>query len=120
MRKEVEYRILFDLLGYWFGKSESSGGESCWHNKDNKVVQQIEMPNLESREELTNIIKDSFTSVMTQTCFLENLIVAILGNDAQGDGSNEETWLMLTAPTDKLRQAILMTMGKWPDESEAE
>ena len=45
--------------------------------------------------------------------YLENIIVNVLEEHAQGDGSLEETWLVCQASAKLRAKSFLQTFGKW-------
>ena len=45
--------------------------------------------------------------------YLENIIVNVLEEQAQGDGSLEETWLVCQASAKLRAKSFLQTFGKW-------
>lgn len=45
--------------------------------------------------------------------YMENLIVACLGDSANGDGSIEEQWIVCHASASLRAKAFLQTWGKW-------
>jgi hypothetical protein len=54
-------------------------------------------------------------TALEHPCFIDNLIVAILGDKAQSDGGYTETWLILTSTPAQLAEAYLRTKGLWED-----
>lgn len=54
--------------------------------------------------------------LLDSTClqsYMENLVVACLGDSASGDGSIEEQWIVCHASASLRAKAFLQTWGKW-------
>lgn len=87
-----------------------------WENNDGSIA--YHWTNLPNYPGNLNAMRDAKKFLRTQeekNAFLDNLLVAILGETAQQDGSYLEIWELSNATASQESEAFLKTFGRWQE-----
>ena len=96
-----------------FKRSSITGEVLTWKSPDGSVWLDDLAP-----LQFTDRVQDMYCAVKQlpdayHNCYIDNLMIAILGDSAQVDGSYEESWKLITATPAESAKAFLKTIGKW-------